>query len=478
MYFLLIVGASTTLVGHAMRDVRIRVLVVLSVSGAITVVAALLPALDLASRAPTLRAALDTAPPLIALVAGFVVLGRLLRWARLSDLALVCSLGALALSELALVSVPVLAERFRPDLSVWAALAGSAFGAALFAVAAFVPRRTLRRPRLALSASGAGVAATLLMIALLASAFAARLPKVPAGPTAPVLLAGPDLRADAALPAVEITLAAIYGLAAVGFLRRSERFHDEFYGWLAVAAVLSVAAHVNYFLYPRLYAQFVSIGDVFLVCFYAVLLAGSARELWSHWRALSEAAVLEERRRIARDLHDGPAQELAYLLRNLDSLNGMVDKETKAHLRRAAERAQLEVRLAIDTFAAAHSQSVNVAVAQAVGEVAARDHITLELDIVPGIRLSAARADALVRIAREAVGNAARHSGAARVSLNLQRRGSRVRLRVTDDGTGFDPVATAGGFGLTSMRERASLVGGDLWISSAPGRGTQVEAVL
>jgi signal transduction histidine kinase len=460
-----------------MHGVRARVLAVSALSGVITA-AALLPELDLASHAPTLRAALDIAPPLGALAAGFVVSGRLLQRARLTELTLVCSLGALALSELAFVSAPVMSQRFWPDLSVWAALAGSAFGAALFALAAFVPPRRLRRPGLALAGGAAAVAAPLVLVGILASDYAARLPKVPAAAAAQGLPVGPDLHADAVLPALEVTVAAIYGLAALGFLRRSERFHDEFFGWLAVAAVLAAAAHVNYFLRPTLYAQYVTIGDVFLLCFYAVLLAGSAGEIWSRWRALPEAAVLEERRRIACDLHDGPAQELAYLLRNLDSLDGMVDKETKASLRRAAERAQLEVRLAIDTFAAPHSQSVNVAVAQAVGEVAARDHVKLELDIGAGIRLSAARADALVRIACEAVGNAARHSGAARVSLSVQHQGSRVQLRVSDNGTGFDPAATADGFGLTSMRERASLVGGDLRISSVPGHGTEIEAVL
>jgi signal transduction histidine kinase len=235
---------------------------------------------------------------------------------------------------------------------------------------------------------------------------------------------------------------------------------------------------VNYFLHPALYLSFVSVGDVFLLCFYAVLFAGPAREAWSRWRAAPQAAVLEERRRIARDLHDGAAQELAYLVRNLDALNGTVDTETKAHLRRAAQRAELDIRLAIDETAAPCSQSVNAAIAQAVGEVAARDHITLELDVVPGVQLSAPRADALVGIAREAVSNAARHSGAARVSLSLQRRGGGVRLRVSDNGSGFDTLAQADGFGLTSMRDRATLVGGDLWISSVPGCGTEVEVTL
>lgn len=463
-----------------MRGTRLSstLLVVSAVSCAITVAVAQFPQLGLASRAPALGAALDIAPPLMALVAGFAVFGRLVRRAHLTELILVCSLGVLVLSELAFVTGPVLTQHLWPDLSVWAALAGSALGAALFALAAFVPRRKLRRLGRAIGVSGAAAAAALLLIAILASDLAARLPKVPAAVTAQDQLVRPDLHAGAVFPALEVTVAAIYGFAAAGFFRRAGRFRDVFYGWLAIAAVLAAAAHLNYSLYPDLYAHFVSIGDVLLLCSYAVLLAASACEIWSQWRALSEAAVLEERRRIARDLHDGPAQELAYLLRNLASLNGAVDKETKARLRRAAERAQSEVRLTIDTFAAAHSQSVNVAVAQAVGEVAARDHVKLELDITPGIRLSAPRADALVRIAREAVGNATHHSGAAQVSLSLRRLGSRVQLRVSDNGAGFDPATLADGFGLTSMRERADSVGGDLRISSVPGRGTEVEAML
>ncbi len=451
--------------------------VVALVSGAVTVAVALLPGVSFASGVPSLRAAAATAPPIMALLACPLILGRLRRVARLNELMLACSLGTLALSGLVFVAVPLFLQRFWPDLSVWAALVGSIVGAALFALAAFAPRRRLRRPGLALAWSGAAVTTTLVLIAVLAAAFESRLPALPAA-TAHGPPAALDPRAETMLRTAQFIVAASYGLAAAGFVRRSGQCHDELSGWLAISAVLAVAAHLNYFLHPAPYLHTVYVGDMFLLCFYAVLLAGSARESWSYWRSVPEAVAQAERRRIARDLHDGPAQELAYLLRNIDSLNGAVDKETKAHMQRAAERAELDIRLAIDAITAPRSKSVNAAIAQAVGEVAARDHIKLELDFVPGIRLSPARADALARIACEAVSNAVRHSGAVQVSLSLHRQDGHVRLRVRDNGSGFDTAAQADGFGLGSMRDRATSAGGDLRISSAPGRGTEVEVRL
>jgi signal transduction histidine kinase len=92
--------------------------------------------------------------------------------------------------------------------------------------------------------------------------------------------------------------------------------------------------------------------------------------------------------------------------------------------------------------------------------------------------VSAAREDALVRIACEAVANVARHSGARQASLILESDGPRLRLRVSDRGCGFDLASAGGGFGLTSMRQRARSVGGELRVSSVPGQGREVEATL
>jgi signal transduction histidine kinase len=142
------------------------------------------------------------------------------------------------------------------------------------------------------------------------------------------------------------------------------------------------------------------------------------------------------------------------------------------------ERARLESRRVISAAAAPSSQPFEVSMAEAVTEVAERYQVKLDLDLTSDIRLPAPQRQAFVRIACEAVTNAARHSGADRVDLRLERRGSGVRLWVSDQGHGFDPADPGGGFGLTSMRARANSVGAELVVSSMPGQGSQVEVTL
>ena len=271
--------------------------------------------------------------------------------------------------------------------------------------------------------------------------------------------------------------AVLYGVAVVGFLRCSRRSRDEFLGWLAVAAMLAAASQVNYLL-SAMNPQSLYGGDAFRCLFYAALFVGSMREIWSYWHALSKTAVLAERQRIACELHDGVAQELAYLARNLESLDGRADEDGLDGLRRAVERAWLESRRVISAAAVPSSQAFEVILAEAVTEVAERYDVELDLDLTSGLRLPAQRREAFVRIACEAVTNAARHSGTARIDLRLERVGSGVRLWVSDKGHGFDTADSGGGFGLTSMRERAHSVGAELVVSSVPGHGSRVEVTL
>jgi signal transduction histidine kinase len=446
---------------------------------AATTALALAPQLHLGYPQEAADLALDTAASVIGLLAYFLVFGRLRRRTRLNELLLAFALAVLALSNLFLCTVPAVAGWAPDDLTVWAAPTARSLGAVLFVLAAFVPNRRLRRSGLMIAAGAGGVATALVVATVFVPTYARRLPPQVITSLAPQSSARPDLHPHLAQLALQLAVAALYGMATVGFLRRSRRLGDEFFGWLAIAGVLAAASHVNYLLYPATNSQFLAVGDLFRFAFYAVLLVGSMREIWSYWHALSSAAVLEERQRIACDLHDGVAQELAYLARNLYALSGTVDEEFLGRLRRAVERAQRESRRAISAMAAPSGQPFEVALAEAVTEGAERYHVELDLDLSYGIQLSASRREALVRIACEAVTNAARHSGVSKINLRLEQEGSGVRLRVSDKGHGFDTaVPGSGGFGLTSMRERAHSIGGELLVTSAPGRGSQVEVAV
>jgi signal transduction histidine kinase len=454
-------------------------------SGVVTVCFAMLPDLHLFYQREDAGLVLETCGSLIAVMAAFLVYGRLLRRTYLDELLLASSLAVLALSNLFFVSVPLAAGWAPDDLTMLAAPFARSLGTVLFALAAFVPHRRLWRTGRILPLTGAAVLTTLGLAAIFVHTFIERWREKYASALLPRSLEEPAIHSHPVLLIFELLVALLCVLAAVGFLRRSRLFGDEFLGWLAVAAILAAASHVNYSLFPSLYSENVLYtGDAFRLAFYLALLIGCLREIWSYWNQLSEAAVLHERRRIACDLHDGLAQELAYISRNLDRISRRpgADRAPAAdplrRLRLAVERAQHESRRAISALAPARDQAVEVALAEAAAETADRFRIALELDLIPGVELSPSRTEALVRIACEAITNAARHSGAGTVTLHLQRDGRLVRLRVADRGSGFDTTAPAAGFGLIAMRERASSVGAELHVCSAPGRGSEVEVCV
>jgi signal transduction histidine kinase len=459
---------------RVLQSTRIIAIVTAAVSGVATIAFFLLPQLRLSGQWPAVRLALETSGSLIAVVATFLVYGRLLRRTYLNELLLASALAVLAVSNLFYVTLPTVAGWAPDDLTVWAAPFARGLGALLFTLAAFIPRRRLRRSGPVLALAGLSMITALGLATIFIHAFSERWDTK----FAVTITLHSAFQAHPALSAFELLVALIYGLAAIGFLGRSQRFGDEFLGWLAVAAVLAVASHVNYSLFPVSSQSVLYTGDVFRFAFYVALLVGCMREIRSYWSALSEAAVLEERRRIAHDLHDGLAQELAYISRNLDLITVDANRETMGRVRLAVERAQLESRRAIHALAPSMNQAVEVSLAEAAVEIAERYRIQLELDIAPGIQLSPTRAEALVRIAAEAITNAARHSGAGQVALHLERDGSLVRLQIADRGRGFDTSVPGTGFGLIAMRERARSVGGELRICSAPGRGSEVEVSI
>ena len=278
---------------------------------------------------------------------------------------------------------------------------------------------------------------------------------------------------------LQLALALLYILAALGFARRHRLTNDELSGWLAIAFILSAASHVNYFFHPAALSNWVYTGDVFRLGLYLALLIGAAREIASYWTSVVAAASLEERRRLARDVHDGLAQEISFIARNVRLLREHgAEPQLVDRILRGVARAQEESRRVVGALAAMPDQSLDQALAQAVQEAAQRYGASVDMELASGISLSPREKEAVVRIASEAVANAAQHSGAEVLRIYLERADAGMRLGVEDDGSGFDEEQPRSGFGLVTMKERAEALGGKLRIDSRRGAGTKVELEL
>jgi signal transduction histidine kinase len=198
-----------------------------------------------------------------------------------------------------------------------------------------------------------------------------------------------------------------------------------------------------------------------------------------------ELSVVEERNRLARDLHDVVVQTLFGVVLTADAAALLVDRDpeaAKAELGRVREQAQEALRelrslvfelrpadLEADGLAATLRKHVEV-----LGRVHA---LPIELEVETEPELEAAAAVEVFRIAQEALNNAQRHASASAIAVRL----SRNALAVADDGVGFDapaPAVRGRRLGLTSMEERAAAIGGRLRIESAPGSGTTVTLEL
>jgi signal transduction histidine kinase len=461
--------------------VRAPFVAVTAVSATITVAVALIPGLDYTYHREALHVALESGGSLVAILAAFLVFGRLRLDARLDEALLLCGLCLLVGTNFAYGVVLDSTTATRGTAAIWAALIGRTLGCALIATAAFLPPRTLRQPRRWATASVLASLALFLAVGAFVAAFRAALPSGVSVLLPPAPSGRPHLSADPALLALQWTAAVLYGAAAVAFERRSRRNRDELSRWLALACVLASFSHLNYFLYPSLFSDWVSVGDLFRTAFFAALLCGALREIASYWQAAANAAALEERQRIARDLHDGLAQEIAFIRRNVPLLNEVdAERDLPDRLTAAAERAHRETRQVIEALSRPENEPLEQLLERMLRETAARHGAQIEIRVAPGIALDPIRSEALLRVASEAVTNAATHSGAASVSVQLDRRGRHTHLRVSDKGRGFDPqaVVLADHFGLVSMRQRAASIGAELSIRTHPGRGTTVRLAL
>ena len=197
---------------------------------------------------------------------------------------------------------------------------------------------------------------------------------------------------------------------------------------------------------------------------------------WSAHRTLEEQATVEERRRIARELHDGLAHELAFIAsKTRGAAAGAATSHDARALAGAADRALDEARRAITVLSVSQPQSLDAAISQTVEDLGSRLGVAWDLQLADDVEVPGEVTENLLRIVREAITNAACHGASEHVRVRLE-RAERLRLVIEDDGCGFDPErqGAAGGFGLQSMQERAASVGGVLSVDSVPEQGTRV----
>lgn len=205
-------------------------------------------------------------------------------------------------------------------------------------------------------------------------------------------------------------------------------------------------------------------------------------------------AAVEERNRLAREIHDTLAQGLTAIALHLEAAEVLAATRPELAQRKIAQALTLtrssleEARRSVLDLRAAQLEGRTLADAlQRLGQQLAEETgIAVAVSVTPGMdRLTSAQESGLYRIAQEALTNVRKHAQATQVTLRLEQTGTLVRLVIEDNGRGFaseqrqsdQPTATSG-FGLTSMSERAHLLGGTLDIHSTVGAGTRITGTI
>jgi signal transduction histidine kinase len=201
-----------------------------------------------------------------------------------------------------------------------------------------------------------------------------------------------------------------------------------------------------------------------------------------------QTAIVAERNRMARDIHDTLAQGFTGVIMQLEAVraaikgNGLSD--AAEHVQRAADLARWGLGEARRSVMALRPHSLQngtfyMAMEEMLRRMADSSQLQVEFNVEGEPRaLSPRYEDTLLRITQEALTNTVKHAGARHFNVTLSFGLGFVQLRVTDDGNGFDPQADYEGFGLVGMRERAGELGGQLVLRSMPDHGTEVQVTL
>jgi signal transduction histidine kinase len=198
-----------------------------------------------------------------------------------------------------------------------------------------------------------------------------------------------------------------------------------------------------------------------------------------------QLAVVEERQRLARDLHDSVTQALYGMTLYSEAAAGQLSlghsdrvAEYLSELQDTAREALTEMRLLIYELRppVLEEEGLVAALEARLMAVEGRVGLKTEFNVEGAVELSPETEEGLYRIAQEALNNALKHARARQITVSLRQTEEKIALEVADDGAGFEPGTAhkRGGIGLAAMEERVSELGGQLSVESRPGQGTRV----
>jgi len=208
-------------------------------------------------------------------------------------------------------------------------------------------------------------------------------------------------------------------------------------------------------------------------------------EISERKRAREKAAVMEERSRLARELHDSVSQSLYSLTLFAETGRQLVEKGELENLRKcfveivsSSQVILKEMRLLMFDLrpAALEEEGLLRALQKRLDSVEQRSGVKAALNVKGDAKLSSVMEEGFYRIAQEALNNSLKYSSAQKVTIDISFGPDKLEMQISDDGVGFDveSVLQRGGMGLTNMQERAAKLGGSLQILSAPGKGTDI----
>jgi len=208
-------------------------------------------------------------------------------------------------------------------------------------------------------------------------------------------------------------------------------------------------------------------------------------ELKEAQQKLQELAVVEERNRLARDLHDSVKQQVFAISMQLSAARTALSETDEAYqsvaeAEKLAQQAGTELTTLINALRppGLESKTLANAIREQVAAWSRQNRIEAELKVDSTISADVQVEQALFRVLQEALANVARHSKAGKVTVTLKAENDNVRLAIEDNGIGYDSERITKGIGLDSMKERVAAVNGILEVSSHPSEGTCVTATV